>query len=223
MEAQSTIICYLKISLWHGVTPVESLKKDNLTLSVNGWAALYPEIPSSFVGWHESVTVSLHKLQTLILIYPIRRVIHLDIHLLPKVAYQYLHWHSDHNKVSREFTLELSVSGTSLGVKTLLLLDLFAVMSRAYCRNIWIISSSFYSFKVDIVKSISGGFLGQNSRNLFIKSNVKSTKLYFKLKVSSSCVSSSIECSQVHLWNWRLCAQPHSIGPAILDSSLNHY
>ena len=58
------ILCYLKISLWHGVTPVKPLKKENLTLSVNCWVLWYVETPSSFVVWHESATISLHQFQT---------------------------------------------------------------------------------------------------------------------------------------------------------------
>ena len=59
-------------------------EKRNLTLSVNDMLMWYLETASSFVVWHESVTISLHQFQTLFLIYPIRRVIHLDNHLLPK-------------------------------------------------------------------------------------------------------------------------------------------
>ena len=149
------IFCYLKISLWHGVTPEKPLKKENLNLPFNVWAIWYLETASSFAVWHESVTISLHQFQTLFGIYPIRRVIHLDIHLLPKSTItiftltpppqQYFTWISI-----------LSVA-LCLGSKLCCGSTLFAVIGSTYCRNILIVSSSFSSFKVDSLESISGG------------------------------------------------------------------
>ena len=90
---------------------------------------------------------------------------------LTKVNYNNIHIDSP---ITATFHVNVhSVSGILLGVKTLLWLDLFAVISSAYCRNILTLSSSFLSFKVDSLESISGGSHGKNSRNLFIKSNVK--------------------------------------------------
>ena len=181
----------------------------------------YLKSPTIAFVWYQTMTMSLHQFQTLFLIYPIKG----EWWSLTFISYLKCRqsifeltpwWHLLFTWNSSAGSCQCS---TLCWLKTLLWVDLSAVNSRACCRNILTPSSSFNSFKVDSVESIFGGFLGHNSRNLFIRQCWKYTQLYFKLLFSSSCVPSSVKLPQIHLWNRRLCAKPHSIRPEEIINS----